>query len=68
VELGCLDIHVHVAMMSRYLMQPRRGHLLEVYHVFSYLKSHKHSTMVFDDACVDVDESKFQVHDWQEFF
>ena len=68
VELGRIDIHVEVAMMSQYLMQPRRGHILEVYHIFAYLKSHKRSTMVFDDAQVDIDESKFQEYDWQEFY
>ena len=59
VELGHIDIHVHVAMMSHYPVQPRRGHILELYHIFAYLKSHKRSTMVFDDAQVDIDESKF---------
>jgi hypothetical protein len=41
VELGRLDIHMPVAMMSRYLVQPRRGHIREVFHIFAYLKSHK---------------------------
>ena len=68
VKLGCIDIHVHVAMMSRYLVQPRSGHMLELYHIFAYLKSHKRSTMVFDDARVDIDESRFTIHDWQEFY
>jgi hypothetical protein len=54
--------------MSRYLMQPQTGHMLELFHIFAYLKSHKRSTMVFDDSHVDIDESKFQIHDWQEFY
>jgi hypothetical protein len=68
IELGCVDIHVHVAMMSRYLMQPRRGHMQEVFHIFAYLKSHKRSTMVFDDARIEIAEERVQAHDWQDFY
>jgi hypothetical protein len=33
VELGRLDMHIHTAMMSSHMMQPREGHLKEVLHV-----------------------------------
>jgi len=68
VELGRVDIHVDVAMMSRYLVQPRMGHMNELFHIFAYLKAHKWSTMVFDEAHVDINEAKFPKHDWQDSY
>ena len=40
----------------------------ELYHIFAYLKSHRHSMMVFDEARVDINESQFPIHDWQDFY
>jgi hypothetical protein len=40
VELGRLDIYVHVALLSSYLVQPRRGHLEAIYNIYGYLKQH----------------------------
>ena len=34
VELGRIDIHYHVAIMSRYLAAPREGHLEQVFCIF----------------------------------
>jgi hypothetical protein len=33
-----VDILVDVAMLSRFLAAPRRGHLEQVFHIFTYLK------------------------------
>jgi hypothetical protein len=69
VELGRLDIHVHVAMLSSFLAAPREGHLQEVFHIFAYLKHYKKSTMVFDDTLPTIDESIFQTNaDWTDFY
>ena len=68
VELGRIDIHVDVALLASFLMQPRKGHLEQVFHIFAYLKQHKRSTMVFDDTPVDWDESAFQKHEWTDFY
>jgi len=38
IELGRLDIHVHVSMLSTFLAAPHQGHLNEVLHIFAYLK------------------------------
>jgi hypothetical protein len=43
-ELGRLDILVAVSMFSRYLANPREGHLQQVFHIFGYLKKHERST------------------------
>ncbi|MGH3056456.1 MAG: Ty1/Copia family ribonuclease HI, partial [Gaiellaceae bacterium] len=68
IELGRIDIHVDVAMLATYMVQPRLGHLDQVLHIFAYLKSHKRSTMVFDDTRANIAESKFAQHDWTEFY
>ncbi len=36
IELGHLDIYVHVALLSSYLVQPRRRHLEAVYNTYGY--------------------------------
>lgn len=68
VELGRIDIDIEVSMMSRMLAAPREGHLEQVLHIFAYLKSHKRSTLVFDDTTPTFDESQFQECDWEEYY
>ena len=48
IELGRIDIMVAVSMLSRYLANPRVGHLEEALHIFAYLKAHTRSSLVFD--------------------
>ncbi len=48
VELGGVDIDVEVSMMSSHLALPREGHLMDLYHIFAYLKAHSNTEMVFD--------------------
>ena len=38
VELGRVDIHYEVSLLSTHLAAPRMGHLHQVIHIFSYLK------------------------------
>jgi hypothetical protein len=69
VELGRIDIHVAVAMLSRYLVQPRLGHLEQVFHIFAYLKKHlEKSTMVFDDKIPTINQAGFKECDWKDFY
>ena len=37
IEIGRIDITVEVSLLSRYLSQPRTGHLVELLHIFSFL-------------------------------
>lgn len=67
-ELGCLDIYVHVALMSSYLTNPRIGHLEAIYYIFGYLKTHNRSTIVFDSSYVKWQESDFMHFDWTDFY
>jgi hypothetical protein len=68
-ELGRIDIHVHVTILTSFLASPREGHLQEALHIFAYLKQYKKSTMVFDDTVSTIDESIFQhTTDWSDFY
>jgi hypothetical protein len=68
VELGRMDIHLAVTLLSSYMMQPREGHLIEVLRIFSYLKYHTNSIMIFDHLPVNWDESAFAKHDWATLY
>ena len=64
VELGRIDIAVNVSLLSTYLASPREGHLDQALHIFSYLKHHNRSTLVFDPKYPMYDPNLFQEHDW----
>jgi len=68
VELGRIDIMVAVSMLSRYLANPRVGHLEEVFHIFAYLKAHNRSSIVFDPAAPAFDPTRFVKCDWSEHY
>ncbi len=60
VELGQVDIDVEVSMMSSHLALPRAGHLKETYHIFTYLKAHSNTDMMFDPMPVALDMNLFE--------
>ena len=68
VELGRIDIIVPVSMLSRYLMNPRQGHLEQALHVFAYLKNYDRSRMVFDHTEPIFNDSRFTECDWSEYY
>jgi len=68
VELGRIDIYIDVALLSSFMAQPRVGHMNEVLHIFSYLKCHENSKLVFDPYPQGWDENKFQRFDWADFY
>jgi hypothetical protein len=68
VELGRIDIHIHVSMLSSFLSSPRVGHLEQVLHIFAYLKHYDRSTMVFDDTLPNLNLASFPVANWTEFY
>lgn len=53
VELGRIDIAYEVSVLSRYLVQPRTGHLLQALHIFKYLDIHKENELAFDPQYQD---------------
>jgi hypothetical protein len=56
VELGRIDIGYEVSILSRYLVQPRTGHLLQALHVFKYLDIHCKNELAFDPAVHEIDD------------
>ena len=52
MELGRIDIYLEVSLLSAYNAQPRQGHLEQVFHIFTYLKAHNRSTIMFDDSLI----------------
>ena len=56
VELGRIDIAYEVSILSRYLSQPRTGHLVQALHIFKYLDVHKSNELAFDPAYHDVED------------
>ena len=62
--MGRVDICFELLMMSSHLTLPRERHLEEVLHMFSYLKSHANSEIVFDPSQVEFDKALFPKKDW----
>jgi len=68
VKLGRLDILTEVSMLSAHNALPREGHLEAMYHIFSYLKGHENSRVVFDPSYPTIDDRRFQIFDWVDFY
>lgn len=68
VELGRIDIYIDMSLLSSFMCQPRIGHLEQVLHIFSYLKHHESSTLVFDPNYVTWKNASFAEYDWKEFY
>ena len=64
IELGRIDICLEVLMLSSHLALPRQGHLNALFHIFTYLRSHHNSELVFDPTEPVIDENLFQRRDW----
>ena len=64
MELGRVDIFCEVSMLSSHLALPRCGHLAQVLHMFSYLKSQANSEMVYYPSGVDFDRAQFSRKRW----
>ena len=56
VELGRIDIAFEVSLLSRYLVQPRTGHLVQALHIMKYLDIHSENDLAFDTAYHHVED------------
>ena len=56
IELGRIDILTEVSLMSRYLAQPRIGHLQQVLHIFAFLNSNECPELCFDPTKLNITE------------
>ncbi|KAL7535630.1 hypothetical protein ACHAWF_005219, partial [Thalassiosira exigua] len=69
VELGRIDIHIEVAIMSQYSANPRVGHLEAVYCIFHYLKCNPVKPRVMDPVTPTIDRNGFNgTADCAEFY
>jgi hypothetical protein len=60
IELGHIDIHHEVSLLSQYQGNPRVGHLEALYHVFVYMKSQLDiGCVTFNPKTPVVDKSAF---------
>ena len=48
MKLSLLDIHIDITLLSSFMVQPHIGHMEQVLHIFSYMKCHLQSNIVFD--------------------
>jgi hypothetical protein len=67
IEIGRVDIHISVSLLSQYLAAPRKGHLERVFGIFAWLKRWPNSKIVFDPAYIQWD-NRFKDQDWEDFF
>ena len=68
VELGRIDVLFEVTALSRFLVQPRTGHLDQAYRVMAYLKSHVNAWLVMDSTPIFLDSDRFPQADWMSFY
>ena len=68
IEIGRADILLEVTLLSSQLASPRKGHMEQVYHIFGYLKKHLKRKIYLDPDHPDVNESRFQKFDWEDFY
>ena len=64
VELGRVDMCVEVLLTLSHMALPCVGHLDQLYHIFSYLRKHHNSEIIFDLSEPDLDLSLFEQQDW----
>ena len=56
VELGRIDIAFEVSLLSRYLVQPGTGHLVQALHIIKYLNIHFKNDLAFDPAIHEIED------------
>ena len=70
VELGQIDIYHEASLLSQYLVQPRGGHLAQVYDIFQCLKGqYTKGYVVMDPMRWDISWSggPDEIHPWQHY-
>ena len=68
VEMGRVDIAWEVSMLSSFLAMPRKGHLQQVFPIFSYLKCHHNFRIMMDPSYPDIKVSDFPEYDWENHY
>jgi len=60
VEMGRMDISHEVSMLSSHVALPRKGHLEQVFHIFSYLKIYHNERLVLDPTYPEFDDKDLE--------
>ena len=68
VELGRIDLTFGVSLMSRFSGAPREDQMQKLLWMFTYVKRHLESKLVFDPFSRDWSRYQFLKHDWSEFY
>ena len=63
ITLGCLDISTKVFLMSRCLAQSRVDHMIQVMHIFPYLKYNEYIDLTYDATKLDIHEKTALPHE-----
>ena len=67
IEIGRVDIHHEVSILSAYQASPRMGHLEQLIRIFAFLKKKPKLTLYFDPASPKIDVSTFDGSTKEEF-
>ena len=69
VELGRIDIHTEVSILSSFLAMPRIGHLDAAIHIMSYLDKKHNARLMMDPEYPDITIDSFNTGaDWKDFY
>ena len=68
VEMGRIDIITEVSAMSSYVAMPREGHLLQLFHIFAYLRINHNARTVFDPTYPAIDDEAFIKRNWDGLY
>ena len=69
IELGRIDIHTEVAILSHYSALPREGQLDALYGIFAYMRNKLKSCIAFDPDEPEVIEDAFNdMALWDDFY
>ena len=59
-----MDITAEASMMASCMTMSRKGHLDQLFHMFTFLKNKHNSEMAFDPSELDIDETQFSGETW----
>jgi hypothetical protein len=60
-EIGRVDIRLENSLLSQYQVSPREGHLLQLLHIFSYLKKKPKLMLYFNPSFSKIDYTNFHM-------
>jgi hypothetical protein len=69
VEIGRIDIITEVSLLASHLALPRLGHLMQVWHIYAFLRNRHNGCLVFDPTYPDINMSDFiEGGSWSDFY